>query len=114
MKCNGMLYAMTIDRFGFMDPELGKDESPAPCVVEVKTCWDREFSHQIQTAGQAIPFKGDGSVPPVKRFACYLLDKENGAGRYYTVQEHTDRVDEKVFLASLMLTHARINNGLLK
>jgi hypothetical protein len=114
VKCNGMLWAMTIDRFGIMgtkeDIVAGKG---VPAVVEIKTCCDREYSHQIQTAGQAIPFRGDGSVP-LKRGAVYLLDKPNAANRLYFYQAHEDRTDEKVFLAALMLTQARINNKLLK
>ncbi len=108
-KVNGMLYAMTIDRFGTIGPAT--DQTPA--VVEIKTCCDREFAHQIQTAGQAIPFRGDGSVP-MKRYAVYLLDKANGSGRFYFAQQHEERNDEKLFLAALMLTQARINHKLLK
>jgi hypothetical protein len=112
VRVNGMTYAMTIDRFGFLGP---KDASGAaiPAVVELKTCCDREPSHQIQTAGQAIPFRGDGSVS-CKRMAVYLLDKPNGVGKFYFAQEHEDRQDEKIFLAALMLTQFRINQKLLK
>jgi len=114
VKVNGSTYAMTIDRFGILGT---KEEIMAakgmPAVVELKTCCDREPSHQIQTAGQAIPFRGDGSVP-LKRFAVYLLDKPNGAGKYYFAQEHTERTDEKVFLCALTLVQYRINNKLLK
>jgi hypothetical protein len=109
VKVNGMLFAMTVDRFGFSGPSA----DTVPTVVEIKTCYDREFSHQIQTAAQCIPFRGDGSVP-MKRYAVYLLDKANGSGRYYFAQEHTERMDEKIFLAALMLTQTRINNKLLK
>jgi hypothetical protein len=104
-----MTYAMTIDRFGTIGPATAQVHA----VVEIKTCCDRELSHQIQTAGQAIPFRGDGSVP-MKRYAVYLLDKPNGAGKLYFAQEHTDRQDEKIFLAALMLTQFRINQKLLK
>ena len=38
----------------------------------------------------------------------------NGGGKFYFAQEHTDRTDEKIFLAALMLTQFRINNKLLK
>jgi hypothetical protein len=109
VKVNGITFAMTIDRFGFTGPAA----DTVPTVVEIKTCCDREYSHQIQTAAQTIPFRGDGSVP-VKRYAVYLLDKPNGSGRNYFCQEHTERTDEKVFLAALMLTQTRINNKLLK
>ena len=109
VKVNGMLYAMTIDRFGIM----GSGVNGIPAIVELKTCADREPSHRIQTAGQAIPFRGDGSVP-MKRFAVYLLEKPNGAGKYYFADEHTDRSDEKIFLCALTLTQFRINNKLLK
>jgi hypothetical protein len=114
VKVNSMTYAMTIDRFGV----FGTDEEVANGkgsfgVVEIKTCADREPSHQIQTAGQAIPFRGDGSVP-VKRMAVYLLEKPNGSGGNYFCQPHEDRMDEKIFLASLMLTQFRLNNKLLK
>lgn len=108
VKVNGMLYAMTIDRLGMMD---GK-----PAIVEIKTCADREFHHQIQTAAQAIPmnefFKDKGG--PCKRFAVYLLDKKNQANRLYFCQPHEDRMDEKIFMAALVLTQTRINNKLLK
>ena len=114
VKLNGMLYGMTIDRFGVMgtkeDIVAGKG---IPAVVEIKTCCDHMPSHQIQTAGQAVVFRGDGSVP-LKRYGVYLLDKPNASGRYYRAEEHTDRLDEKVFVAALMLTQYRINNKLLK
>ena len=114
VRVNGMTFAMTIDRFGFLGtPEDAVAGKAIPAVVEIKTCCDREPSHQIQTAGQAIPFRGDGSVP-LKRFAVYLLDKPNGGGKFYFAQEHTDRTDEKVFLCALTLTQFRINNKLLK
>jgi hypothetical protein len=107
-KVNGFLYAMTIDRYGGMEGQ--------PVIVEIKTCCDREPSHQIQTAAQAIPlnefFKDKAKT--CKRYAVYLLDKPNGSGRNYFAQEHTDRMDEKVFLGALMLTQYRINNKLLK
>lgn len=108
-KVNGMLYAMTIDRLGLLD---GKQ----PAIVEIKTCADREPSHQIQTAAQALPmnefFKDKGG--PCKRMAVYLLDKPNQANRYYFCAPHDDRMDEKIFLAALMLTQYRINNRLMK
>jgi hypothetical protein len=109
VKVNGMTYAMTIDRFGTIGPATAQVHA----VVEIKTCCDREFSHQIQTAGQALPFRGDGSVP-IKRYAVYLLDKPKGAGKLYFAQQHEERNDEKLFLAALMLTQARINNKLMK
>jgi hypothetical protein len=109
VKVNGMTFAMTVDRFGIM----GSGVSGIPAIVEIKTCADREPSHQIQTAAQAIAFKGDGSVP-LKRYAVYLLDKPNAANRLYFAQEHTDRLDEKVFMAALITTQYRLNNGLLK
>ena len=109
VKVNGMLYAMTVDRFGFS----GRAGDPVPTIVELKTCADTEPSHRIQTAGQAIPFRGDGSLP-LKRMAVYLLDKPNGVGKYYFAQCHEDRQDEKIFLAALMLVQYRINNKLLK
>ena len=108
VKVNGMLYAMTIDRLGMMDG--------VPAIVEIKNCCDREPSHQIQTAAQALPmnefFKDKGG--PCKRFAVYLLDKPNRSGRCYFCQPHEDRLDEKIFLACLMLVHYRLNNKLLK
>lgn len=114
VKLNGMLYAMTIDRFGIMGT---KEEIVAgkgvPAVVEIKTCCDHQPSHQIQTAGQAVVFRGDGSVP-LKRYGVYLLDKPKADGRYYRAEAHEDRLDEKVFVASLMLVQYRINNSLLK
>lgn len=114
VKVNGMMFAMTVDRFGvFGTPEDITAGKGSFGVVEIKTCADREYHHQIQTAGQAIVFRGDGSVP-VKRMAVYLLDKPNQANRFYFCQPHDDRMDEKLFLASLMLTQARINNKLLK
>ena len=114
VRVNGMTYAMTIDRFGILrTPEDAVAEKAIPAVVEIKTCCDREPSHQIQTAGQAIPFRGDGSVP-LKRFAVYLLDKPNGGGKFYFAQEHTERTDEKVFLCALTLVQYRINSKLLK
>jgi len=114
MKVNGMLYAMTVDRFGVLGDvaEIQSGKSSF-AVIEIKTCAEKEPSHRIQTAGQAIPFKGDGSVP-VKRMAVYLLDKPNAAGKFYSVEEHADRNDEKIFLAALMLSQFRINNKLLK
>jgi hypothetical protein len=113
VKVNGMLYAMTIDRFGvFGDPKEAKNGKSSFGVVEIKTTADTEPSHHIQTAGQTIPFKGDGSVP-VKRYACYLLDQPR-SGKYYFLEEHTDRTDERIFLAALMLTQFRINNKLMK
>ena len=114
VKLNGMLYGLTIDRFGILGtPEEIAAGKGIPAVVELKTCCDREYAHQIQTAGQAVLFRGDGSVP-LKRFAVYLLDKTNGAGKYYFAQQHEDRLDEKVFLSALILTQFRINNKLLK
>lgn len=114
VKVNGITYAMTVDRFGtFGTPEEIAAGKGSFGVVEIKTCADREYHHQIQTAGQAIPFRGDGSET-VKRGAVYLLDKANQANRFYYYQPHDDRLDEKLFLASLMLTQARINNKLLK
>jgi len=114
VKLNGMMFAMTIDRFGIMGT---KEEIVAGkgimAIVEIKTCADHQPSHQIQTAGQAVIFRGDGSVP-LKRYGVYLLDKPKADGRYYRAEEHTDRMDEKVFVASLMLVQYRINNGLLK
>ena len=108
VKVNGMLYAMTVDRLGMMEDK--------PAIVEIKTCADREFAHQIQTAAQAIPmnefFKDKGG--PCKRYAVYLLDKPNGSGRYYRIEAHEDRMDERIFMAALMLTQVRINNKLLK
>jgi hypothetical protein len=87
-----------------------------PAIVEIKTCADREFHHQIQTAAQAIPmnefFKDKGG--PCKRYAVYLLDKKNQANRLYFAAPHEDRMDEKIFMASLVLTQTRINNKLLK
>ena len=111
-RVNGMLYALTVDRYGV----VGDGENIANAVIEIKTCADKEPSHQIQTAGQAILFRpqSDAVQLPLKRFAVYLLEKANGAGKFYAVQEHTDRMDEKIFLACLMLTHYRLNNGLLK
>ena len=107
VRVNGLLFAMTIDRLGMM--------AERPAIVEIKTCADQEPSHQIQTAAQAIPFneffKDRGG--PVKRYAVYLLDKPNGGGRCYTAQEHTDRLDEKIFLSALVLTQWRINHKLL-
>ena len=111
VKVNGMLYAMTIDRFGIISE--GGSSIGVPAVVEIKTCADRQYHHQIQTAGQAIAFKGDGSVA-VKRMAVYLLDKPNQANRLYFCQPHEERIDEKVFLSALVLTQVRSNNGLLK
>lgn len=114
IKLNGMTYALTVDRFGtFGTPQEIVAGKGSHGVVEIKTCCDREPSHQIQTAGQAVMFRGDGSVP-CRRFAVYLLDKPNGSGKFYFAQEHTDRVDEKVFLCALTLTQFRINNKLLK
>lgn len=114
VKVNGMLYGMTVDRFGVLGTlEEIKAEKGSWAVVEIKTCADKEPSHRIQTAGQAIPFKGDGSVP-VKRMAVYLLDKANGSGKFYAVEPHEDRGDEKIFLAALMLSQFRINNKLMK
>ena len=114
VKVNGMTYAMTVDRFGvFGNPQEIESGKSSFAVVEIKTCAVKQPSHRIQTAGQAIPFKGDGSVP-VKRCAVYLLDKANGSGKFYAVDEHTDRSDEKIFLAALMLSQFRINNKLLK
>lgn len=114
VKVNGMTFAMTIDRFGAFGTtaEIAAGKGSLG-VVEIKTCCDKEYSHQIQTAAQAIPFRGDGSVP-LRRMAVYLLDKPNQANRYYFVQNHEDRMDDKIFLAALMLTQVRINNGLLK
>jgi hypothetical protein len=114
VKLNGMLFGMTVDRFG----TFGSKEDVAAGkvsfgVVEIKTCADRKFSHQIQTAAQTVPFRGDGSVA-MKRYAVYLLSQPNGSGRCYFAQEHTERMDEKIFLAALMLTQTRINNKLLK
>ena len=111
-RVNGMLYALTVDRYGV----VGDGENIANAVIEIKTCADKEPSHQIQTAGQAILFRpqSDAVQLQLKRFAVYLLDKANGAGKFYTVEEHTNRSDEKVFIAALMLTQYRIQNGLLK
>ncbi len=107
-RVNGMLYALTVDRYGV----VGDGENIANAVIEIKTCADKEPSHQIQTAGQAILFRpqSDAVQLQLKRFAVYLLDKANGAGKFYTVEEHTNRSDEKVFIAALMLTQYRIQN----
>ena len=112
VKVNGMLYAMTIDRFGVISEGSGSSIG-VPAVVELKTCCDHEPSHRIQTAGQAIPFKGDGSVA-LKRYAVYLLDRPNQANRLYFAEEHTDRLDERIFLSALTLTQFRANNNLIK
>jgi hypothetical protein len=109
VKVNGMMFAMTIDRFGFTGPAADQ----VPTVVEIKTCADREYAHQIQTAAQTIPFRGDGSMAP-KRYAVYLLDKPNQANRLYFAQPHDERMDEKVFMSALVLTQTRINHNLLK
>lgn len=109
VKVNGMTFAMTVDRFGFTGPAA----DPVPTIVEIKTCADREFHHQVQTAAQTIPFRGDGSVP-VKRGAVYLLDKPNASKKLYFYQPHEDRMDEKIFMAALILTQTRINHKLLK
>ena len=110
----GITYAMTLDRFGtFGTPEEIVAGKASLGVVEIKTCCDAEPSHQIQTAGQAIMFEGDGSVP-CRRMAVYLLDKPNGAGKLYEVIEHKHRIDRKIFAACLVLTQFRINQKLLK
>ena len=81
-------------------------------IVEIKTCADEEPSHQIQTSGQAIPFK-EFYKGNLKRYAVYLLDAPNGAGRLYKAVEHTDRTDERIFMSALVLTQWRINHKLL-
>ena len=114
VKEYGITWAMTLDRFGtFGTEEQLKTGKGSLGVVEIKTCCDAEPSHQIQTAGQAIMFEGDGSVP-CRRMAVYLLDKPNGAGKFYKAIEHKDRMGRKIFAACLVLTQFRINNKLLK
>jgi hypothetical protein len=111
VKVNGILYAMTIDCYG----SFGEGDNLALAVVEIKTCADQEPSHAIQTAGQAIAFHNHAETVhlPLKRFAVYLQDKPDAGGRYYKVQEHTERIDEKIFLSALVLTQWRINHKLL-
>ena len=110
----GITYAMTLDRFGmFVTSEESVTVKRTLGVVEIKTCCDAEPSHQIQTAGQAVVFDGNGTIP-CRRVAVYLLDKPNGAGKLYKAIEHTDRLDRKIFAACLVLTQFRINNKLLK
>lgn len=105
-RVNGILYAMTIDRLGtIVDGEQ-------QAIVEIKTCAGEEPSHPIQTGGQAIPFK-EFYKGNLKRYAVYLLDAPNGAGRLYKAVEHTDRMDEKIFLSALALTQFRLNHKLL-
>jgi hypothetical protein len=114
LKVNGMTYALTVDRFGVMGPVDGREGfKPAIAVIELKTCANGEPSHAIQTAGQALLFKGDGSVE-IKRYGVYLLDKPNGGGKLYRAELHEDRMDEKIFLSALTLTYWRLNHGLLK
>ena len=111
VKVNGISYAMTMDCYG----SYGEGENVSLAVVEIKTCCNQEPSHQIQTAGQAIAFRNQAESlqMPLKRFAVYLQDKPDSGGRYYKVQEHTERMDEKVFLSALALTQWRINHKLL-
>lgn len=111
-KVNGSTYALTVDRYGV----IGEGDNIANAVIELKTCADREYHHQIQTAGQAILFRqhSESMQMPLKRYCVYLLDKKNQANRFYFCQPHDDRLDEKIFLSALMLTQTRINNKLLK
>jgi hypothetical protein len=95
---------------------MGEETNPSLAVVEIKTTANKEPHHAIQTAGQALAFKShaESVQMPLKRMAVYLLDKPNGGGRYYTVEPHENRSDEKIFAAALALLQWKINAGLLK
>ena len=109
---NGMTYAMKLDALG----TIGEGDKVALAVVEKKCTADIEASFAIQTAGQAIAFKERAETlqMPLKRYVVQLLDKMNGANRFYKVVEHTERTDEKIFLSALATTYWRMNHGLLK
>lgn len=115
VRVNGMLYGMMVDAFGHM----GEVNAPDQClaVVEKKTTCNIESSVALQTAGQALAFKGvsETSGLPLKRYVVQLLAEPNGSGRCYKAQEFTDRNDEKLFVgAGLMNCYYRLNTGLLK
>jgi hypothetical protein len=105
VRVNGCIYAMKLDRFGMTNQ--------GHAVVEIKTACDLAPAYNIQTAGQAIPFKNE-LRPTVKRFIVQLLEKANAAGKFYFAKECTDRTDEKVFLSALTTLQWRINNRLYK
>jgi hypothetical protein len=103
VKLNGCIYAQRIDRLGMTNQGVA--------IVEIKTSCDLMPHYDLQTAGQALPFKTDAR-PTIRRFVCQLLDKPNAAGKRYFVKECTDRMDEKVFLAALVTLQWRINHKL--
>lgn len=105
VKLNGCLYAMKIDRFGMTNQGYA--------VIEIKTSCDLQYYYDIQTAGQMLAFRNE-LRPVVKRFIVQLLDKPTAAGKRYFCKECTERQDEKVFLACLLLTQTRVNHKLLK
>lgn len=112
LRVNGCLFAMKVDRYGV----IGEGDGLAMAVVEIKTTVSKEPSHAIQTAAQAIAFRNHAESVnmPIKRMAVYLSETPNQAGRYYSVEPHENRMDEKIFLASLATVYWRLNNGLLK
>ena len=112
VKVNGCLFAMKLDAYGC----IGDGDSICMAVVEKKTTANKEPSHAIQTAAQALAFKShtESLNLPLKRMAVYLLEEPNSAGRCYTVEPHENRTDEKVFVALLATLQWRLNNGLLK
>jgi hypothetical protein len=110
---NGMTYAMKLDALG----TIGEGDNLALAVVEKKCTAQIESSVAIQTAGQALAFRDRAETlqMPLKRFVVQLSDKLNAAGRYYKCVEHTERNDEKIFVAAALANvYWRFNHGLLK
>ncbi len=113
VRINGMLYGMKLDAYGV----VGEGDNLAMAVVEKKCSVHLEVSYPLQTAGQALAFKNhaESVQMPLKRFVVQLLEKPNGGNKFYKVEEHTDRMDERFFVGSALTNvYWRYNHKLLK
>ncbi len=95
-ELNGMMYAMTPDRYG--NSNMGR------LVPELKATADIEPSVQIQTAAQIQPFKMEGDA--IRRVVVQLLEND------YKIHEFKDAQDARIFASALALTWWKWNRGI--
>lgn len=107
LKINGMLFGVTPDRFG--NGAVGPDGDQAIATVEIKTTAEIEYSAKIQTAAQALAVKTPENPIPI-RIIVQLTDTPNSAGHFFHAHFCKDPLDEKVWLAALLIEWTKINN----
>lgn len=107
IRVNGMVFGVKPDRFGM--GACGPDGEPVICTVEIKTTADVEYAAKIQTAAQGLAVKTPENPIPV-RLIVQLRDTADSAGNFFKVTQPKDPLDEKVWLAALLLEYAKINN----